>query len=186
MDNTLSQPTEKTEGKRFSLFPILLLAVMVGIAVVIGVQLANQLQSQPTSGPAPDFELTTFEGETFRLSDLRGQVVVLNFWASWCVPCRDEAPILETLWQRYRDQNVVVVGVAYADSQQGSLDFIEEFSISYPNGPDLGTRISEDYRITGVPETFVIDQSGEIVFFLPAPLVEGQLDEVLQPLLSDF
>jgi cytochrome c biogenesis protein CcmG/thiol:disulfide interchange protein DsbE len=75
--------------------------------------------------------------------------------------------------------------VAYLDSEQESRDFIEEFSITYANGPDLGTSISDAYRITGVPETFVVDQNGEIVFFLPAPIVEGQLDRVIEPLLSE-
>ena len=184
MDNILPQIPRKNEQKSFGWFSILLLASILVVGTVIGIQLANQLQTQPTSGPAPDFELTTFDGETFNLSDLRGQVVVLNFWASWCVPCRDEAPILESLWRRYRSQRVVVVGVAYADSQQGSLEFIEEFNISYPNGPDVGTRISDEYRITGVPETFVINEAGEIVFFIPAPISEGQLDAIIRPLLA--
>ena len=184
MDNILPQIPSKNEQKPFGWFSILLLASIVIVATVIGIQLANQLQTQPTSGPAQDFELTTFDGETFNLSDLRGQIIVLNFWASWCVPCRDEAPILEALWRRYRNQSVVVVGIAYADSQQGSLEFIEEFNISYPNGPDVGTRISDEYRITGVPETFVIDKTGEIVFFIPAPISEGQLDAIIRPLLA--
>lgn len=184
MNETVVQTFEIPERRRSNHFSVLLLAALVVIAAVVGFQLANQNMTQPTSGPAPDFELTTFEGETFRLSDLRGQVVVLNFWASWCVPCRDEAPILQGLWERYRDRQVVLVGVAYADTERDALEFIDEFGITYLNGPDLGTRISEKYRITGVPETFVVDQSGEIVFFLPAPLIEGQLDKVINPLLT--
>ncbi len=184
MNDIASQTIETPERKRLGVFSTLLLLIVIGLAAIVGIQLARQNMTQPTSGPAPNFELTTFAGDTFRLSDLRGQVVVLNFWASWCVPCRDEAPILENLWQRYRDRNVILVGVAYADTERDALEFIAEFDITYPNGPDLGTRISDSYRITGVPETFVIDQNGEIQFFLPAPLTEGQLDDVIVPLLE--
>lgn len=183
MDGTVSEQESVVERKSLQLSSVLLLAGLLVLAIVIGMQLSQQNLTQPTSGPAPDFELTTFGGETIRLSDLRGQIVVLNFWASWCVPCRDEAPILESLWKGYRDQRVIVVGIAYADTDRDALDFIDEYGISHPNGPDLGTRISDDYRITGVPETFVIDRDGEITFFLPAPLIEGQLDDVIQPLL---
>ena len=184
MENVSPKTIQTPEQHHFSLFSALLLISLLALAAIFGVQLARQNMTQPTSGPASDFELTTFNGETFKLSDFLGQVVVLNFWASWCVPCRDEAPILEGLWQQYRTQDVVVIGIAYADNERDSLAFINEFGITYPNGADLGTRISEEYRITGVPETFVIDQNGEIVFFLPAPLTEGQLDKVLRPLLS--
>lgn len=184
MEKNLPSTTETSRRKGFSLFSILLLAITGGLITVVGIQFASQNRTQPTSGPAPEFELTTFDGEIIKLSDLRDQIIVLNFWASWCVPCRDEAPILQNLWQRYRERNVIVVGVAYLDNERDSLDFLNEFGISYSNGPDFGTRISDTYRIRGVPETFVIDQSGEIIFFLPAPITEGQLDDVLQFLLE--
>jgi len=170
---------------KFGLGSIVLLASFILVTIVIGLQLAQQNATQPASGPAPDFSLTTFSGEEFHLSQYRGRVVVVNFWASWCIPCRDEAPILQGLWDRYREQDVVLVGVAYLDTEQGSRDFIEEFGITYPNGHDAGTRISDAYHITGVPETFVIDQNGEVAFFIPAPIVEGQLDEIIQALLGE-
>lgn len=142
------------------------LAILGGIlvaVVVIGIALVRVQQTQPTEGQAPDFEVTTFTGETFRLSDQRGKIVVLNFWGSWCPPCRDEAPLLEALWQDYQDQDVVVLGIAYADTEQGSLNFIQEFGITYPNAPDLRTEISKNlYHIIGAPETFIIDRQGNI------------------------
>ena len=161
---------------------LLLIGIMV-IVAIIGIALAQQLETQPESGPAPDFTLTTFDGETFALAAQRGNVVVVNFWASWCVPCRDEAPILQSLWERYRDRGVVLVGIAYADAESKSLAFIDEFGITYPNGPDVGTRISDDYRITGVPETFIVDQDGNIVRTIIAPVWEGQLDAIIDELL---
>lgn len=179
----LLQEAQPSSRRGFSLGSVALIIGFILVAAVIGMQLARQNQTQPTSGPAPDFSLTTFNGDTFRLTEQRGKVVVVNFWASWCGPCRDEAPILQSVWERYRDQSVVLVGVAYLDSDQDSRAFIDEFGITYPNGPDRGTRISETYRIQGVPETFVVDQNGQIVEFIIAPVQPGQLDTILDRIL---
>ena len=98
------------------------------------------------------------------LADLRGQVVVLNFWASWCAPCRREAPALQSVWETYKDQGVAFVGVTYHDAEGASLAFIEEYGITYPNGVDEMERISRDYGVTAVPETYVIDRAGRLVW----------------------
>lgn len=180
----LLQESQPPSRRGFSLGSVVFIVGFVLVATVIGMRLARQNQTQPTSGPAPDFSLTTFSGDTFRLTEQRGKVVVVNFWASWCGPCRDEAPILQSVWDQYRDQGVVLVGVAYLDSDQDSRAFIQEFGITYPNGPDMGTRISEAYRIKGVPETFVLDQNGEIIEFIIAPVQAGQLDAILDRILQ--
>jgi cytochrome c biogenesis protein CcmG/thiol:disulfide interchange protein DsbE len=163
---------------------IILLICIVLIAVLVGIQLARQGQTQPTSGPAPDFTLTTLDGGQIRLADLKGSVVVVNFWASWCVPCRDEAPALQAIWERYRDQGVILLGVAYTDTERGARAFMAEYGMTYPNGLDIGTRISEMYNITGVPETFIIDRNGEVARFYMVALTEdrlaAELDAVLQ------
>jgi cytochrome c biogenesis protein CcmG, thiol:disulfide interchange protein DsbE len=176
---------DEKRGFRLSLGSIVLLAGIVITAVVVGLALARQGLSQPTSGPAPDFTVTTFDGETIRLSDLRGQVVVINFWASWCGPCREEAPALERVWQRYREQGVVILGVTYADNERDSRAFIDEFGMTYPNAPDIGTFISkEQYHIVGVPESFVIDQNGNVVEFIYSVVNEDRLSATLDRLLS--
>jgi cytochrome c biogenesis protein CcmG/thiol:disulfide interchange protein DsbE len=145
------------------------IVLLVGVALtvlVFGFALVRQQQGQPTQGPAPDFTLTTFDGGTFRLSDYRGKVVVINFWASWCGPCRDEAPALESLWQQYKDKGVVFLGVTYADDPKDSQQFMAEFGVSYPNAEDGRSDVSKAlYRIQGVPETFVIDKQGNIENF---------------------
>jgi len=135
-------------------------------------------------GLAPDFELTTFEGQKILLSDLRGQAVVINFWASWCVPCREEAPILEATWREYRDKGVVFIGVDYLDPENDARGYIKEFGITYPNGPDLGTRISQAYRIQGVPETFFIDRQGKIQDLFIGPLNQPELRRRIESLLT--
>lgn len=123
-----------------------------------------QRQAPPLdAGLAPQFELKTFSGETVKLADLRGKAVVVNFWASWCIPCRDEAPALQAMWQKYKDQGVVILGVDYVDTESEAKKFIQEFGQTYPNGPDIGTEISHKYKITGVPETYFITREGQVM-----------------------
>jgi len=152
---------------------------------VLGLGLVKTSAGQVQSGPAPDFELTTFDGEVIRLRDLRGQVVVINFWASWCVECRREAPVLEAAWRAYREMGVVFIGVDYLDTEREALAYIGEFDITYPNGFDLGTRIAQAYRITGVPETFFVDRRGEIRGLIIGPSNEADLRLRIEMLLSE-
>jgi cytochrome c biogenesis protein CcmG, thiol:disulfide interchange protein DsbE len=178
-------PQEKPRG---GLTPgsIVLLTGIVLVIVVVALGLARSRMSQPTQGQtAPDFTVTTFDGDTVNLSDYRGQVVVLNFWASWCVPCRVEAPALERVWQDYRDRGVVVLGVTYADTERDSRAFIEEFGLTYPNAPDTGTRISRElYFITGAPESFFIDRDGQVVDFVIGAVDEDDLRARLDAMLA--
>lgn len=162
---------------------IVLLVGILAVVAVFGWALIRSNQTQPTAGPAPDFTLTTYDGQEYRLSDLRGQVVIVNFWASWCVPCRVEAPDLQRVYDRYKDRGVTILGVAYTDTDTNALAFIDEFDMTYPTGPDLGTRISDRYNILGVPETFVIDQQGNIVKFIIAPTSEAELSALIDGLL---
>lgn len=132
---------------------------------------------------APDFELPLFDGRTLRLADLRGQGVVLNFWASWCPPCRTEAPIFASLSEAFRDRGVVFVGVNIQDNETDARAFLEEFKIGYPNGPDPG-EIATEYGIAAIPTTIFIDAEGRIarrwIGGLTEPQLVGFLEEMLQ------
>lgn len=147
--------------------------------------LMNAYNEPLSKGVAPDFTLETFEGETISLSQFRGQVVVINFWASWCDPCREEAPYLEATYRKYQDQGVVFIGVDYVDTDREARAYLEEFDITYYSGPDLGTRISDAYQIQGVPETFYIARNGEIRGVKIGPLVAPELDQKIEELLAE-
>lgn len=160
-------------------------ALLLGLLALLGLGLTRAGAGQVDSGPAPDFELTTFDGQAIRLSDLRGQVVVINFWASWCIPCREEAPILEATWRAYRERGVVFIGVDWVDTEKEALAYIDEFDITYPNGPDLGTRIAQAYRIQGVPETFFVDHTGMLRGVHIGPLTAQALVARIEALLAE-
>lgn len=185
LDLSLEPENAASEPRRgLSLGSIVLIAGILLTAVVFGIALARQNQTQPQAGPAPDFTLTTLDGDTIRLSDLRGKVVVINFWASWCGPCRVEAPALQTVYERYRDRGVEFLGVAWTDTERGARAFIAEFNQTYPNGLDLGTKLAELYRIQGVPETFIVNPDGQIVQFIMQPITEQSLSAILDRVLT--
>ncbi len=180
-----STPAEQAPSKRSANFFIVLAVLVLGsMALVFGLGLRHQQQTQPTEGMAPPFTLKTLQGEEIALESLRGKVVVLNFWASWCGPCRDEAAELETAWQHYKNKDVVFLGIAYTDTERNAQAYLKEFGITYPNGLDYQTRISALYRISGVPETFIIDRDGRISEFVMAPLKRAQLSAMIERALA--
>jgi cytochrome c biogenesis protein CcmG/thiol:disulfide interchange protein DsbE len=165
----------------------LLWAGLALLFIVLGIGLFRSQQGQVSIGEAaPDFELISFEGETYRLSDYRGSVIVVNFWASWCESCKPEARDLEQAYQDYLERgDVLFLGVDYVDTEPEALGYLEEFGITYPNGPDLRTKISQVYRIRGVPETFIIDQQGIIAHVQIGPYSSLEhIKSTIDPLLD--
>jgi cytochrome c biogenesis protein CcmG/thiol:disulfide interchange protein DsbE len=179
------EPAEQASGSgiRWGRIAIWIVVALVLLFVALG--LINAFATQPQEGRAPDFTLDTYGGETYTLSELRGQVVVVNFWASWCQPCASEAPALEATWQEYQDRGVVFLGVDYVDSEAQAQEYLAKYGVTYPNGPDLGTRISDAYRIRGVPETFIINADGEVTFFAQQALTYEQLSAEIDKALAD-
>lgn len=158
-------------------------AVAIGFLLTLGYALRSEFVSAVGS-PAPDFTVSLFDGGELSLADQHGSVVVVNFWASWCSPCRDEAPALERVWGEYGDKGVIFVGVNVKDVTDNARAFIEEFDITYPNGPDPYDRISKAYRVTGVPETFLIGKDGRLVEQYIGPVTEDGLRAAVQELLQ--
>ena len=166
---------------------VLLWGGLLLLLVILGVGLYRSQQGQVGVGQAaPDFELQSFSGETYRLSDYQGSVIVINFWASWCESCKPEARDLEAAYQYYKPRgDVLFLGVDYVDTEPEALAYLEEFQITYPNGPDLRTEISQAFRIRGVPETFIVDQNGEIAHLQIGPFQSlDHILSVIDPLLD--
>ena len=138
-----------------------------------------------STDPMSDFELTTLSGEVVSIADYRGKVVMVDFWSSWCVPCRVEGPILSETYLKWRDRGVEFVGIAIWDSEGPVLDFIELHGIEYVNAIDASGLTAVDFGVTGIPEKFFINTEGEIGRKVIGPNTRETLDSILTDLTDD-
>jgi cytochrome c biogenesis protein CcmG/thiol:disulfide interchange protein DsbE len=182
VDYAPTEPSKQPTNRRTALWRALIIGALLVFVWFLAVGLQRQNTSeQRADGAAPPFEFTTFDGETISLADLEGKGVVLNFWASWCDPCRAEAAMLEAAWRREQNNGIVFIGLDYLDQEHSAKAYLEEFDITYPNGPDLQSAAARRYRIQGVPETFFIDPAGNISSLVIGPLSsEDDLNQRLE------
>jgi cytochrome c biogenesis protein CcmG, thiol:disulfide interchange protein DsbE len=188
----MSESTHPEKVRSWSLPTITMWSAVILILAVLGWGLVQTNASRPED-VAPDFELTLYEGfewdgrSSVKLSELEGQVVVINFWASWCVECHLEADLLEQTWREYRDRGVVFLGVAYVDTESNARDYLDNYNITYPNGPDLRLAISRKYQITAVPETFFIGRDGTVASggIIIGPVNRAMLTAQIERLLAE-
>jgi len=110
--------------------------------------------------PAPDFTVNLLDGSVFRLSEQKGKVVWLNFWATWCPPCRAEMPDIQEVWEEEQGSDLVLVAVDYAESTQTVTEFVEKLGLTFPIGMDSTGQITTNYRVSGFPSHFMIDRNG--------------------------
>jgi cytochrome c biogenesis protein CcmG/thiol:disulfide interchange protein DsbE len=167
------------------------LVAVLGLLVLLAYGFTRdprEIKSPLIGRRAPPFALTLFDSGRFDLEAHRNKVVVVSFWASWCVPCREEAPLLEAAWRAHRDQGVLFVGVNIQDQEAAARQFINEFGLSFPNGPDPGSRIAVDYGVYGIPELFFVDRSGRIAYkhigLIGEPLLRAKLEEARRGVMS--
>ncbi len=144
----------------------------------------NIIESPLPGRPAPDFALETLGGERLALLDLRGKVVVVNFWASWCLACEAEHPYLVEAERKYADEDVQMVGVIYQDSRANAERYIRRMGGDWPNLVDPGSRVAIEYGVYGVPETFFIGRDGIITYKQIGPVDRRILDTWIPRLLA--
>jgi cytochrome c biogenesis protein CcmG, thiol:disulfide interchange protein DsbE len=171
---------------------ILIWVFLIGLLAIVAMGLRRAQQGTVQPGQKiEDFSLPLYSGyqldgkSEVRLEDLRGKVVVLNFWASWCKPCEQEAAEMQKAWEAYEPTGkVVFLGADYVDTEPNARVYLKKFGINYANGPDLATKISQYFRIKGVPETYFIDQEGVLRYVQVGPFtsvdqIRTQIDTLL-------
>jgi cytochrome c biogenesis protein CcmG/thiol:disulfide interchange protein DsbE len=143
---------------------VVALAAVAGLLGLLVWRVTHRPTAPAIGGPAPAFSLRRVDAAgKLDLASLRGKPVVLNFWASWCVPCKGEATMLEQAWQQYRKQGVVFVGVDYHDVTSDARRFLAHHDVTYPSVQDGSGNIADRYGVSGVPETYFIDRRGRLV-----------------------
>ena len=186
--------TVKSKGsrkRRIIIFTIVSL-LNLGLLALLWSQLLTPAQNQASNGDAPgplqghsapDFTLAglgTHGGSTIDLASFKGKAIVLNFWASSCVPCHDEAPMLQTTWQHVQAKGIVFIGIDFQDARSDGSSFLQKYAISYPNALDADGSTAIHYGVTYTPTTFFINRQGLIVRSIPREMTAQELQTNLQ------
>ncbi|MEZ4605961.1 MAG: TlpA disulfide reductase family protein [Deinococcales bacterium] len=178
--------------KRFAyvLIPLALLAALLFYGMSRNPDRRDNVRSALSNKPVPAFDLATFNayqqeyGPSLGIGESFKGPLVINFWASWCPPCRDEAPVLERLWQDYQD-DLLILGINTQDPQAGNAEaFLDEFKLSFPNVRDEKSRVSIDYGVLGLPETFFIRKDGTLSFRHAGPLTKDIFEREVAKILQ--
>ena len=180
--------------------PVTILPKAIGVAVIglviagfVALMAVGLLAREPVTGrsgitrvqkPALDFTMPLLDGGELTLSQHRGRPVVINFWASWCPPCWEEAPLLERAWRSYKDDGVLFVGVQIQDTEKDGRAYLEALGITYPNGVDVDGKITVDYGVIGLPVTFFVNRDGIVERRWVGAINESQLVTWLDELVA--
>lgn len=175
-------------------YKLLIILAVAGLALALSVAVLLLTQgnainpisasSSESIEPAPDFTLTLLDGSSFRLSDHKGKPVLINFFASWCLPCREEMPVLEKIVRDYQPKDVVFLGIAVDDTEEKMKDFIKRYDVTFPVGLDKTGEVQKFFGLYGIPTTYFIDRNGMIRYFhsgaVTEKLLQHELDKLFQ------
>jgi len=178
-----------TSSLRWLIFGTLALAI-AGLMGLMGWALATKAPITGRSGmmrvglPAPDFSVQLFDGSEISLSELKGSPLLINFWASWCPPCRQESRTLERTWQAYREGGVMFVGLNVQDTVEDAAAYVREFDLTFPNGRDVDGKITVEYGVVGLPVTFFVNREGTVERRWVGAISQERLVEWLDDLVA--
>ncbi|RAZ79320.1 thiol-disulfide oxidoreductase ResA [Planococcus halotolerans] len=168
-------------------------SLLVGFAAVIIYVLFTNLSDIKKSGEAlsigddaPDFQLINLEGETVKLSDYRGQGVLLNFWATYCPPCKKEMPYMQNQYELFKEKGVTILAVDVAEPQPVVEKFVGEYGLTFPVLLDLNQETTDLYDVAAIPVSFLIDENGKVVDRLSASLTESQIADYMEQIMPEY
>ena len=188
-----AQTTSETHRGTSPLRIYVTVLVVVGVLALTALMALGLANRSPVTGrsgvtridkPAPPINMPLYSGDGITAADYAGKPVVVNFWASWCGPCRQEAPIFERLSQEYGERGVLFIGVNIQDSEADAEAYLREYDITYPNGRDEDGSISVDYGVIGIPVTFFINRDGVVQRRWAGVMRETQLREWIDELAA--
>lgn len=177
--------------KSYKLLIILAIVGLILALVIAGLLLTqgnanNELSSKSSleaKEPSPNFTLELIDGGNFNFSDYKGKPILINFFASWCLPCREEMPALEKVAHEYGPKGVVFLGIAVDDTEEKMKDFIAKYGVTFPVGLDKTAAIQKSFGLYGIPTTYFIDKQGAINYFHSGSVTEELLHHELDKLL---
>ena len=186
--------SQRNEKKKHFQIAALVLFIMGSVIVILGKGLTlnpNSTGNALLGKKAYDFQVQWLQGQEIypdskarlSLDQFKGKSIILNFWASWCVSCRQEATVMESFWRKHKEKNVVMIGIAIQDTSESALAFAKHFGKTYILGLDDDGKAGIDYGVTGVPETFFIDTNGIIKHKEAGPVSLKLLEQTL-PLIT--
>ncbi len=143
----------------------------------------ESLEAQAVAGMAPDFTLRTLDGKQVTLSDLRGRPVLINFWATWCPPCRLEMPAMQRVYERHKDEGLVILAVNYRETEEQVRPFVEELGLTFSILLDRDGNVANQYRVLGLPTTYFVDRTGRVRQVRVGAMSEDFMETNVQELL---